>query len=158
MLELCAQIPNDFGDDLLGQALAQEVEAMSTINFLWYLDQWDQGLDPKCCPHCAGLRYRPGGKGRSWTVRAAPVILEAGETSCESAAAMHTGHKRADAFRKLVTARPLLAQIDTVQGRTAYQTAKAAYTIRLEKQEPGYWHVVSYDEGERHDATEDLDR
>ncbi len=159
MTDLITQVPSDFDDDELGQSLAQEVEAAVMINFYWYLREWDAGNDPKCCPKCAGIKYRPQLPSTQWFVKTAPVIVEEGYASCESATAMHTAHKRADGFRNLVGGGPgLVAKAATPKGMQAIVQVKDAYRIQLEPQGPSYWHVVSIDEGERHDATEEMER
>jgi hypothetical protein len=160
MADLTTRIPDNWSDEMIGGSLAQEVEAAVNINMRWYLASWDQGDDPKCCPKCAGVKYIPAASGTQWYVDTAPVLLEKGYASCESAAAMHTAHKRADGFRNLVKTRPLIAALSTLEGKKALALCKAAYTIRLEPSSgPGsYWHVVSIDEGVRHDATEEMDR
>src|SRR3990172_3272199 len=97
---LITEVPADFDDDLLRQTLGQEIEAAANINTAWYLRQWELGDDPPCCAKCAGIRYVPAAKGSGeWRVVTAPVMLQRGSASCESIAAMHTGHKRADAIR-----------------------------------------------------------
>jgi hypothetical protein len=157
--DLAVRVPGDWSTDRIMQSLAQAVNAACDMNFYWYLGEWDVGNDPKCCPHCAGLKYVPGSMQPPWHVDVAPVLLAQGSTSCESAAAMHTGHKRADAFRQLVSGRPLLDVLWTKEGRRAAAHARSLFTIMLEDTNtPNYWHVVSIDEGERHDATEELDR
>ena len=158
MADLTIRIPDDWNEDLICQALAQSVEAAVVDNVFWYFTEWDAGRDPACCPKCAGVKYRPNGMGQQHFVDTAPVLLAKGYASCESAAAMHTAHKRADGFRNLVSARPFLEALGTSAGQKAWAQCKAAYQIKLEPSGPSYWHVVSIDEGVRHDATEEMDR
>ncbi len=158
-LDLSITIPDSWPEGLSGQALANAVEAAVQINFRWYLEMWDVGEDPKCCPACAGVKYLQQMPSLHWRVRTAEVLVQEGYASCESAAAMHTGHMRADGFRNLVAARPLIAALATPEGRAAVEVVKKTYTIMLESTDQlGYWHVVSYDEGKRHDATEEMER
>lgn len=158
MTDLTIKIPDGWGDDMNCQSLAQSIEAAVIINTIWYLASWDAGEDPKCCPACAGVKYVPEPPGANWYVATAPVLLAKGTASCESAAAMHTAHKRADGFRNLIEQRPLLAALSTPRGIEVWGIVKQAYTIKLEPSGPSYWHVVSIDEGERHDATEEMQR
>lgn len=157
MVDLRTEIPM-YDDDFLAQALAQEVEAATMINFYWYLRSWDAGKDPPCCPKCAGLRYAPQPMRGSWSVKTAPVAIAEGYVSCETAAAMHTAHKRADGFKNLVGGGPYIEKLGTAEGLAALDAVKKAYVIELEPEGPSYWHVVSIDEGERHDSTEELER
>lgn len=158
MSDLTVRIPNSWNDDMVAQSIAQQVEAAVNINFFWYLESWDAGEDPKCCPKCAGVKYLPAQPSEQWFVNTAPILLEKGHASCESAAAMHTAHKRADAFRNLTKTRPLVSALSTPEGQRAVAIVKNAYKIRLEQTGLLYWHVVSFDEGVRHDTTEEMDR
>lgn len=165
--DLTIRIPDGWTDSMVCQAIAQAVEAAVVVNTIWYLAMWDAGEDPKCCPKCAGVKYVPAPPGEQWFVDTAPVLLDKGYASCESAAAMHTAHKRADGYRNLIKGvgapgtpgTSLMGALNTVEGRRAWDAAKAAYRIKLEPSDQQmYWHVVSIDEGVRHDTTLEMDR
>lgn len=150
-VDLITEVPADFDDALLIQTLGQEVEAAANINTAWYLQQWELGQDPPCCAKCASVRHVPAGKSTKWRVVTAPLVLARMEASCESIAAMYTGHKRADHIRTAMAAGK--------SERDAWREAKALYQIQLEDtNDPRYWHVVSLDDGVRHDATEGMSR
>jgi hypothetical protein len=148
--ELTIEVPNDLDDALLESILGQAVESATNMNVFWYLQQWELGQKPPCCPKCAGMRYVPEKPAADkWRCVIAPVVLSRGHASCESVAAMHTGHKRAKEIRDL---------LDTgVSFGDAWIRAKAKYKLAFELTDiPRYFHVVSIDDGVRVDGTQGM--
>lgn len=89
------------------------------------LAQWKRGREPACCAKCAGLLYRPKRLSSSQTYYVGELAQRRGEVSCEEAAIMTAGYKRAQMIRNGV-------------GRKA-----AATGVRLEGIPTGdrVWHV-----------------
>lgn len=111
----------------------------------WYLDQWAEGLDPACCAKCAGARYKPDKISQQVVIDLADEVMHKMRGSCQSVAAMHTGHKRAELIQSLLD--------QGEDAEDAWAEARRAFKIGLERQQGNYFHVYSIDNGERHDAT-----
>lgn len=116
----------------------------------WYLDQWELGNEPPCCAKCAGAQYRPDKTQTQVILDLADEVLRKRRGSCQSIAAMHTGHKRAERINQLLD--------EGYSEEDAWIEARRAFRIGLEEQgldKEGnpYFHAYSVDEGERHDGT-----
>lgn len=121
------------------------VSAAADQNADWYLEQWALGEDPPCCAKCAGVRWKPDKIRTDIKIDLAPVILDKGVASCQSIAAMHTGHKRAELIRSMLN--------DGHSEEDAWAEARYRYRVAFEPQDERYYHVVCYDDGELHDPT-----
>lgn len=82
------------------EVLAALIEAVTQANTIWYLEQWDAGLDPECCCACAGVLYAPDQLSEESVCVALPHAFEQGTASCHTAAAVAAGHKRASDIRQ----------------------------------------------------------
>lgn len=106
------------------------------------LAQWEAGRDPVCCAKCAGLLYRPKVRSSSQTYHVGELAQRRGEVSCEEAAIMTAGYKRAQMIRRGLSA----------------AAAKAAVRLAGEPKGDRDWHIFVRTPNGRLDPTKGMQR
>lgn len=149
---------------LLAQFMQHALNGLAHINADWVMAQWEQGIVPKCCARCAGVRYDPA-PALSDRIRleASPVILTSKVASCGSIAACHTGHKIAEAVMGRLPAIPR-GDYKVVGARApiSWDEACERFIVQLkpgsDPTKPMLLHAVCNDDGLMEDPTEGMVR
>lgn len=159
---------NERGRMLLAQFMQHALNALARINADWVLAQWEQGVIPKCCAKCGGVRYddlldRPLPRDGTIRLESSPVILRNKVANCGSIAACHTGHKIAEAVMGKLPTRPLQdpAKVGT-KPAISWNDACERFIVQLARgpdaSKPTLLHAVCNDDGFMIDATEGMQR
>jgi len=153
-----------------GEIYAYVLQAAAIANALWILGEWEQyeaelaaGRTPrslpKCCAKCQGIKYAPNDltntKIGELEILLTPELIAAGQGSCDSIAAWHTGHKIAEATTGNWFDGKKRAPI-------SWDEALRLYHIKVERgpdpNQPRLFHAACMDDGKRIDAVLGMQR
>lgn len=134
-----------------------ELNALARMNADWVLQQWDLGIQPKCCAKCNGTKYIPDvGRGDGLsdeiTLASSPVLFKRGHGSCGEIAACHTGHKIAEAIMGTLD-RNIYGDLKPMSYEEACRRFTVVFQDKHDPKRPTYFHAVCNDNGKIIDAT-----
>lgn len=135
----------------IGEAVAQQLQALALINADWILSEWAAGRTPACCAKCNKTEYDPDlDLQNDAEFYCTPILFQRARGSCGSIAACHTGHKIAEAATGRWSDGKTRAPI-------GWSEAARLYTVQVvpgpDPSKKRLFHVVCMDNGVRLDPT-----
>lgn len=167
MLAIKTKLPDcpntDAGRILLARFCQHALNALARCNAEWVLEQWEQGVIPKCCAKCGGVRYDSQPDLSSvLEFESSPVILSTKIANCGSIAACHTGHKIAEAVMGKLPTVPMGDPTRGTKPAISWADACARFVVQMkmgpDPKKPNLLHAVSNDDGYVVDGTEGMVR
>jgi hypothetical protein len=142
----------------------EQLNALARTNARWVLSQWDQGIVPKCCAKCGGVKYDSAPPlAETIKFESSPAILRSKVANCGSIAACHTGHKIAEAVMGKLPKKPMQdpARVGT-KAAIPWEEACARFIVQIrsgpDPSKPTMLHAISNDDGFLVDGTEGMVR
>ena len=125
--------------------LEQAINDVVLSNVAYFIAEWSEGRDPPCCLGCAGIKHVPDVPSRTAEIVGARGVLQAGQASCQSAAAYFVGRERA---------------IELSKGECP-ESVHSRYRVVLEEKPRadapgGYWHALAVTPKGIVDVTEEM--